>query len=858
MADTISTKELEKAKDLLSDVGSQLNKVVKDLQANMSNIVDKTGSFTKGWKDAVLAAQSLNDNAQKYVALENATSILRQKINELKSTSLALDSLGLKSKLDEIELQEKILIAQQTYISTQTMSVHLKNQLIDYYDIEIQKNKALYDAYKTVGTSQNKTINNLETMYNSLVSQMASITNKQSNFNNLLEFANKLLGFQIKEFLTLEGIFTKIFTAFTAIEDTSFEVRKNLGLIGKDGDRFKTIITDTYVKFSNLGVTAEMLGKTINNIANILGSSMLVTQSMVENFSLLETSLGLTSDQSVKVSRVLGSISKNSTMAQSSMIGFAKELSKAAGTSFIKVMEDLANLSESVRLTFRGTTTQLIKSVVEARRMGLTIAEIGVAAEKLLEFQESINAEIEASVMLGKNISFNDARVLAYRGDILGATKQILDTVEKTADLNQLDYFTLKSIAASTGLTVDKLQESLQIRKDLRLVEAMGTDEARKLVSEYKSLNNMSESFAKNEGERALENLKTKNNLALQKQLQTELNALIIQLGQAFLPVLQSFAVVLQYLTDINTWLRKTIGDTGAKWVSALISVGVVITVLKTKWKDLFSTMLNWIPIMKKMKAAEALGNTVAGGTSAAGSVASGVGMWKNLLGVGAIILATAAALFIIGKALKEFPADIGGMGYFEFFAQLTLGLGLFIGGLMGLGALIEGPLGLLLGIGALVIVGISLVLAGLGKSMQSIANPIKTFSDSFSKLMENINVDNLSRMKDGVVAVKEAMSELRDELQKFKKDDLDVLDKLGNFKTNISAGVKGESVTGKESANTAMIESIKSAVVEGMKQAKFTLTIDGKAIAVAVATTMQVAQPATQYGVSTQQSSFV
>ena len=648
-------------------------------------------------------------------------------------------------------------------------------------------------------------------------------------------------------------ISSKIVTAFTSIEDAAFEVRKNLGLIGKEGDRFKTIITDVYVRFANLGVTTETVGKTINSIANGLGSSLLITQEMVENFSIIETSLGIASEQSVKVARTLAGISKSSSMSQSSMIGFVKELSRAAGTSFVRVMEDLANLGESVRLTFRGTSVQLIKSTVEARRLGLSISDVGVAAEKLLDFQESITAEIEASVMLGRNISFNDARVLAYRGDILGATKQILDTVEKTADLNQLDYFTLKAIAASTGLTVDKLQESLQIRKDLRLVEAMGTEEARKLTSEYKSLNNMSESFAKSEGERAIENLKNVNNLALQKQLQTELNGLILQLGQAFLPVLQSLASVLQIFTDINTWLRTTIGDTGAKWVSALLLTGAAVMTLKGKWIDMFTSILKYTKIMQTTQSVAGVSGAVGG---AAGSVAGGVSMWKNLLGVSAIILATAGALFIIGKALKEFPADIGGMGYFEFFTELTLGLAVFIGGLVALGASFE-FIAPLLGIGSAVILGISGVLYLLGKSMQSIANPIKTFSDSFSKLIENINVDNLSRMKDGVVAVKEAMSELRDELQKFKKDDLDVLDKLGNFKTNISTGVKGEVVPGKETSNVALAETIRSAVVEGMRQVKIDIKLNGKSLVNEIAVISSVNQPATTYNDLSNQASF-
>ena len=849
----VGTTTESDVKRSIENLSNELDNVFKKIQSEAFKLFDGLASapdgLTKGFKDAVKEINNMSSVADRYNAYSKLSESIQSRINELKSKTGYLDSVSLAFKEQEMILQNNIARAQINGIKRSVLDNAVKIKAIDALNTQIILRETELDYLKNNSTSQNEIIEKLEKQLQKIKDISPELQKQKGFLSSISSLYNDIK----TENQIIFYIASKIVTAFTSIEDAAFEVRKNLGLIGKEGDRFKTIITDVYVRFANLGVTTETVGKTINSIANGLGSSLLITQEMVENFSIIETSLGIASEQSVKVARTLAGISKSSSMSQSSMIGFVKELSRAAGTSFVRVMEDLANLGESVRLTFRGTSVQLIKSTVEARRLGLSISDVGVAAEKLLDFQESITAEIEASVMLGRNISFNDARVLAYRGDILGATKQILDTVEKTADLNQLDYFTLKAIAASTGLTVDKLQESLQIRKDLRLVEAMGTEEARKLTSEYKSLNNMSESFAKSEGERAIENLKNVNNLALQKQLQTELNGLILQLGQAFLPVLQSLASVLQIFTDINTWLRTTIGDTGAKWVSALLLTGAAVMTLKGKWIDMFTSILKYTKIMQTTQSVADVSGAVSG---AAGSVAGGVSMWKNLLGVSAIILATAGALFIIGKALKEFPADIGGMGYFEFFTELTLGLAVFIGGLVALGASFE-FIAPLLGIGSAVILGISGVLYLLGKSMQSIANPIKTFSDSFSKLIENINVDNLSRMKDGVVAVKEAMSELRDELQKFKKDDLDVLDKLGNFKTNISTGVKGEVVPGKETSNVALAETIRSAVVEGMRQVKIDIKLNGKSLVNEIAVISSVNQPATTYNVLSNQASF-
>lgn len=821
------------------------------LNAAWKNIVqlqkDSTGYNTE-ISNALIAsidsARKLNSEKEK----ERALAVIQES-----SQKKLIDLIRIKSIEEQLNARRAALSV--TSIASQ-QAVH--NQIIA--DLEAEKNllidtNGLMLLQTTASANFNdellKLINGQQAI-NDRIRETVEHRQKEKEKTDeikksILEIEKEILGVNAVSnilkfnFITIIDVLSVISKAFSSIETAAFNLRKNLGLVGKEGNFFKTLITDVTVKFTNIGVTAENVGKTITDIAGGLGSALLATQEMVENFSILETSLGISSEQSVKVSRTLAGISKSSSMSQSSMIGFTKELSKAAGTSFIKVMEDLANLTESVRLTFRGTTTQLIKSTVEARRFGFSIADVGAAAEKLLDFQESINAEIEASVMLGKNISFNEARALAYKGDILAATKNILDTVEKTGDLNQLDYFTLKNIAAASGFTVDKLQDSLQLRKDIRLVESMGTEEARKQAEQFRNLEKLSDSFAKSEGERALENLKNVNNLEIQKQLQTELNGLIIQLGQAFLPVLQSLASVLQVFTNINGWLREILTDTGAKWTSAILLTAATVVTLKGKWIDMFSSILKW---MKIIKAADVATGAAGGAAGATGTAASGVAMWKNLLGAAAIIVATAAALYIVGKALKQFPSDIGGMGYMEFFLNLVGGLSIFLGFATGLGYLVPLITKPLIFAGA-VFVGLAIALAALGFSLQSIANPIKTFSDSFSKLTENLNVDNLINIKDGAIAVKEAMSEIRGELGKFSKDDLNVLDKLGNLKSNISAGIKTEGENKKDTANLAMAEAIKSAVMEGMKHVKINVTLDGRSVGNGVAFAMDFYEPA-------------
>ena len=853
-----SIKDAAKAAGLFDENIGSASRTVKELNKDFDSLGNAFTDLNKK-----LSGQELIQ--AKIVELGKIQSSIQNTIVEKKKALIVHDLTSYETESLKINQQQKILYYQQNAlnaaISHGSLSVYQKKIAEEMADTLFVQNvalggnsTALYDMLKTANSIDSTYENTLQKIKET-IDGLQNQVNGQTKLKSILDSIDKILGFQIQEYFSIKGILTKILTTFTSIEDASFELRKSLGLIAEQGNRFKTLITDTYVKFANLGVTAETIGKTITGIANTFGSSVFATNQLVENFSILETSLGIASDVSAKVLKTFMGISNTSSRTQESIIYYAQSLAQAAQVPLPKVMEDIANSAENVRLTFRGTTLQLTKAAVEARRLGLSIGEVASVAEKLLDFQESINAEIEASVMMGKNLSFNEARVLAYRGDILGATNNILDTIEKTVDLNQVDYFTLKSIAAATGMSADKLQDTLQIRKDIQLLSKMGTDEARQQVAEYNRLKNMSEGISKNESQRALENLKNKNNLAIQKQIQTELNGLILQLGQLILPAVQFLGEFVSYLTKANNWLRENLGETG-KWVAAIGLVTLGVISMTVKWGELFTLLVGKIPVIGKLLSSAGLlgGGGAAGATRTFGKGAmfAGIGSFLKSIGTGAGLMGAAASLYILAKSLKEFPTDLGGLSIGEYMRDMAGGL-IYLGlafGLLGLGFELIIP-----GAGVLVIMSAALVI--FAGAMNETALAVKIFADSFAKLTENLNIDNLSKIKDGALAVKEAMSELRGELQNFNDKDLKVLENLGNLKANITAGVKPGTEESKKTESTSLAETIKSSIMEGMRQIKITVTLDGKAVGTGIASSMEFGQPAGAYTISTNQGAF-
>ena len=80
-------------------------------------------------------------------------------------------------------------------------------------------------------------------------------------------------------------------------------------------------------------------------------------------------------------------------------------------------------------------------------------------AESLLDFQSSIAAEMEASVILGRNLNLQRARELALLGDTSAMMDNILNQLGGEAEWNALNVLQRKSLSKALGMNVIQMQK---------------------------------------------------------------------------------------------------------------------------------------------------------------------------------------------------------------------------------------------------------------------------------------------------------------------------------------------------------------------------------------------------------------
>ena len=199
--------------------------------------------------------------------------------------------------------------------------------------------------------------------------------------------------------------------------------------------------------------------------------------------------MGTTGQNLVKVSKTMQSVLpgiSNSAMAMESMAMFAA-IAKENGAATGKVMDDLAENTEVFAAFGKDGGENIAMAAIQARKLGLNLSQTAKIADSLLDFESSIEKEMEASLLIGKQLNYNRARQLALEGDIAGAAAEVMDQIGGQEEFSRLNVIQRRALAESIGVSVDELSRlasgDLNVSSDA--VEPMdAVAEGQKMLSE--------------------------------------------------------------------------------------------------------------------------------------------------------------------------------------------------------------------------------------------------------------------------------------------------------------------------------------------------------------------------------------
>jgi len=318
------------------------------------------------------------------------------------------------------------------------------------------------------------------------------ILNKFIDVNKALEAANKKaasltgnrwsvlgkalgsLGKDIKKNLTDPLVYIGLaVSAFKQLLEIGFsyskitsDIAKNQGISSDQAaltqDRLRGVASasrDTLMTTSNL-VEAT------NNLNTELGTSADFSEKTLEDNLKLTRNLGLTVDEAAEFAK----FSTLTGQTQEEIVNSIGKQRKGV-ISNKKVLSEVAKVNGQLFAQYKGSPALISQAIIKTQKLGITIQQAQNASKQLLNFEESISAELEAELLTGKDINLEKARYLALQGDSAGAAQELMRNVGDLADFQKLNVIQQEALAKAVGMTTDELTDSLVKSEQIKTLD---------------------------------------------------------------------------------------------------------------------------------------------------------------------------------------------------------------------------------------------------------------------------------------------------------------------------------------------------------------------------------------------------
>ena len=248
-----------------------------------------------------------------------------------------------------------------------------------------------------------------------------------------------------------------VLTLLTKINKALGETRTSLGVSAVEAAKIRLRVEATSQALQALGLGAEDAQTSFDAIRQTFGGIDQASSKFVFNLARAQLVTGATTSQIADLLAIQESVtsaSRETLLAQLSTVSAAIRLEGVAPDA---VFRQLAENAEAVALSINDGGDNLIRAAIQARKLGVEFRTVTGIADKLLDFESSIESQLQASVLLGREINLDRARQLALNNDLAGALEEVVTQVGGEAEFNELNRIQRQALADSVGVSVQEL-----------------------------------------------------------------------------------------------------------------------------------------------------------------------------------------------------------------------------------------------------------------------------------------------------------------------------------------------------------------------------------------------------------------
>ena len=469
------------------------------------------------------------------------------------TAQMAAEIAGYNDALREAEdLGASLAEQAQKTVSSKQQEKDLAKAILDSEKKKKEISKKIEEITAAIGKAEGDHKKELEKVKEKLEANRDSLDKGTKAAKSQLEISKKLnatfakLGKAI-----MDGYVTALMNADQQIAETS----RNLGLSTAEVRGLRAEFGAAADAANDIAVNATRLIEANNELNEQLGTAVAFNAETAGTFSKLTKITGIASDAAANLAFAAERSGRNFREVNEEVLGASYELQRQSGINLNnkKVLEAVGKVSGQLRANFAANPKAIAEAVTKAKLLGAEFEDIAAAGKQLLDFESSIENELQAELLTGKQLNLERARAAALAGDQATLADELAKNMGSFSEFSNMNVLQQDALAKSMGMSADQLADMLFKQ------ETMGMN-----AKELRAM-----------GKEELANQLEQRSLAENRQLaQEKFNNALADTAAALLPILELFGGIFETLFGFKPLLD---GVVAAATVFAAIQGGILV-----------------------------------------------------------------------------------------------------------------------------------------------------------------------------------------------------------------------------------------------------------------------------------------
>lgn len=271
---------------------------------------------------------------------------------------------------------------------------------------------------------------------------------------------------------------------------TSFA--RNLQISKESAREIKETYTGISLNSGKAYLNVHNLMEAQTQLTDEMGMAVQFSDDQVKNQAFLTKQLGLSEKSAAKFAKYQTATGKSAKETNEEIADSVANLKKETGIAFKlnDVFEEVADANAGLKAAYGFNNKLLAEQVVQTKKLGINLQQAESIASSMLDFESSIQDELAAELLTGKNINLEEARRLALMGKSSEAAAEILNQVGSTEDLMKMNVIQQQALAKAAGMERNELIASV---KEREVMEKLGDKSLQQLLDEGKTREEIAE-----------------------------------------------------------------------------------------------------------------------------------------------------------------------------------------------------------------------------------------------------------------------------------------------------------------------------------------------------------------------------